>query len=121
MSDTTTLTNRALAERAGLHIIIGAAAVWSADCKQEYIHEYWEDSDGWPHRIPNYLASVDAALTLPLDDECRWSIFGADDYWWVDIIDEVGGADDRASACGATAAQAVSQAWWNWRNTQEAR
>lgn len=115
MTDTTKLDNRMIATAAGLHIIIGVAAVWGADCKQEYIHEYYEDEDGKPHRIPDYLHDTDAALTLlPLvgGEWFSWELrpAGIDLRYVCEIIDFT----QRWRAEAATAAEAVARAWWRW-------
>lgn len=91
----------------------------------EQLAVWWAQRHGNPDAYrsaaaPDYLHSVDEALTLPLDEGYRWSIFGADDYWWVDIIDDAGNSDDRASACEDTASRAICAAWMAWMDAQEA-
>ncbi len=110
MSDTATnLTNRMLAERAGLHgerQPDGSGRLVGPDGK-------------WYVEWPDYRGSVEAALTLTLPAGYSWGIEGTGDYWTALILNDDGYSDDRITARGNTAAEAVCRVWWQFMQMQD--
>lgn len=119
MNDTTTgLTNRAIAERAGYSVRYSEyEKCWYVFAGDEIYDR--ASAEPWTH-IPDFLYSVDAALTLPLAEGYRFLLFGvAGDGWKCYIENEVGAVEERCSGRSEAAAEAVCAAWWRWMDERE--
>jgi hypothetical protein len=125
------LTNRALAERVGWRVIEnpeGRSAtgtipmdLWHNGVlvhteRASHAERYVIEMRAWEH-IPDYLHSVDVALTLPLGEEHFWDLWGDED-WWECTVTSPQESDDRLTAKAVTAAEAVCRAWLNFKEQE---
>lgn len=115
--DVRTLTNRAIAERAG----------WT-DISEDKARVAFVDSmvltgippSGGDIQVPDYLNSVDAALTLPLAPGYRYDLrYAPGETAVCYVLDEVDAIVDGTGAHDDTPAGVVCAAWWAWMEAQE--
>lgn len=114
MSDTMTLTNRMIAERAGWTDLIqsGMTGEW-----------YGTTPDGdRSQAVPHYYDCTDAALTLPLPPGYRYDLrYAPGETAVCYVLDEVDATIDGTGAHDDTPAGVVCRAWWALMDAEEAR
>lgn len=114
MSDTTLLTNRQIAERAGWWLV------------RDHGFDEWYPPDydaninpGYHAYVPMYLESVDVALNL-IPPDMPWKL-SYDRLYGIDLRTGYGVSIDdvQYTEFEDTPALAICKAWWKWRDQQE--